>query len=115
MRTNLEQRMIQKALAFKFDDSDKLLDSVLESSGHDEIKKKFKNVCAMLSEPLVNRLENTLGILSISKREFIEMALIEALDKADKVMDEFGIDDFIESLVGQSKNVPSATDSKDSR
>lgn len=104
MRTVLEQRMIQKALAFKFDDSDKLIDGLLESSEHPEFKKKFKNVCAMLSEPLVNRLESTLGILSISKREFIEMALIEALDKADKVMDEFGIDDFIESIVASQKN-----------
>jgi hypothetical protein len=57
----------------------------------------------MIHEPLVNRLENTLGILSISKREFIQMALIEALDKADKVMNEFGIDEFIDSLVESQK------------
>jgi hypothetical protein len=103
MRTELEQRLIQKTLAFKFEDSGKILDAVLESSDHEELKKQFKNVCAMLSEPLVNRLENTLSILRISKREFIEMSIVESLNKADEIMQEFGIDEFIESIAQVQK------------
>ena len=98
MRTYLEQKLIQKALSFKFDDSAKLIDGILESPEHEEFKKQFKNVCAMLSEPLVNRLEGTLAILKISKREFIEMSIIESLDKADKIMKEFGVDEFLQKI-----------------
>lgn len=48
----------------------------------------LRNVCAKLSVELVDRLDNSLSILSMSKREFIEMALIEALDKVDVVLEE---------------------------
>ena len=46
----------------------------------------LRNVCAKLSVPLVERLDNALAILDISKRQFIELALIEALDKVDQVL-----------------------------
>jgi hypothetical protein len=91
----LEQKLTYKALGFMFDDSDRLLDHMIES-GNEDVKKHFKNVCAALSMPLIERLENTLGLLNMSKREFFELAIIEALNKADEVMKEVGVDDYIE-------------------
>jgi hypothetical protein len=44
----------------------------------------LRNVCAKLTVELVERLDNSLSILGMNKREFIEMALIEALDKVDQ-------------------------------
>jgi hypothetical protein len=48
----------------------------------------LRNVCAKLSVELVERLDNALGVLNMSKRQFIEAALIEALNKVDQVLEE---------------------------
>jgi hypothetical protein len=50
-----------------------------------------KTVCAPISIELFDRLTETLGLLDISKRTFIEAAIIEALDKADIIMGEVDI------------------------
>lgn len=103
MKSRFEQKLTLQALRFKFDDSSKLIDLALEGPESEELKTKLKikNVCAALSGELVERLENTLGILNMSKREFFEMAIIEALDKADSIMDDVGIDDYLEELASK--------------
>jgi hypothetical protein len=97
-KSKLEQKLMHKSLGFMLDDSAKLIDIVLEDSGNDEIKAKFKNVCAMLSEPLIKRLEDTLGLLGISKREFLELAIIDALDKADLAIEESGLKNYLQDM-----------------
>jgi hypothetical protein len=84
------QYIQHKALAFKFDDSDKLLDMMLSQKENEEQigGVKFKNVCAKLTEQLVDRMENTCGVLQISKRKFIELAVIEALERCDAIIEE---------------------------
>lgn len=52
---------------------------------------EIKTVCAPISVGLFNRLTHTLSLLDISKRTFIEAAIIEALDKADVIMAEVDI------------------------
>lgn len=52
---------------------------------------EIKTVCAPISIELFERLTNTLSILDISKRSFIEAALIAALDRADVIMSEVDI------------------------
>lgn len=52
---------------------------------------EFKTVCAPISIPLFDRLTNTLSILEVSKRTFIEAAIIEALNKADQIMKEVDV------------------------
>jgi hypothetical protein len=51
----------------------------------------FKTVCAPIALPLFERLNSTLDTLDISKRQFIELALIEALDRADVIIREVDI------------------------
>ena len=61
---------------------------------------KLQNVCAKIPLPLVERLESALSILSMSKREFIEIAIINALDETDSIFaenDVFADDDFAET------------------
>jgi hypothetical protein len=52
---------------------------------------EFKTVCAPLSIPLFDRLTNTLSILDISKRAFIEAAIILALNEADEIITEVDV------------------------
>lgn len=57
----------------------------------------LRNVCAKLSVELVDRLDNALSVLSMSKRQFIEMAIIEALDEVDKVLQEVDAFEYVEA------------------
>lgn len=58
---------------------------------------RIKNVCAKLSGDLVDRLDNSLGILGMNKRDFIEMALVEALDRVDQELEDIDAFEFIEA------------------
>lgn len=71
----------------------KIIDSMLASDPSISEKNKLRNVCALIHTELFERLENTCSFLDISKREFIESALIEALDLADKITEETGLND----------------------
>jgi hypothetical protein len=80
------QYIQHKALSFKFlDGNDKLLDKIIEEENSPLI---FKNVCAKLPEQLVDRLDGTCGMLQLSKRKFVELAIIEALDRCDAIIQE---------------------------
>lgn len=84
-----------KALAFKFGD-DRVVDLILD----EDIEQKLpvKNVCAKMHVDLCNRLDDTVSLLQISKRKFIEMAIIDALNKSDLILEETGVTDYLEEL-----------------
>jgi hypothetical protein len=83
--TNFEQRVLHQSFKQKFGDSGKVTDFVL--SENPDIPE-IKNVCAKLHVNLVSRLDNVINNLDMSKREFIEIALIEALDKAEAIFND---------------------------
>lgn len=87
-----------KALAFKFGDSDRVVDLILDEDTEQAEKLPVKNVCAKMHVDLCKRLDDTVSLLQISKRKFIEMAIIDALDKADSILEETGVSDYLEEL-----------------
>jgi hypothetical protein len=98
----LQQKLLHKVLDYKFKNDAAILDHVLnDPSNHEAIKVKFKNVCALISEPLTNRLESTLSILNMSKREFLEMAIIDALNNVDSIIDEVDAFEFDVAIAEQ--------------
>jgi hypothetical protein len=60
----------------------------------------MKNVCAMIHQNLFDQLSETCALLDISKRSFIEMALIEALNRAHEIMEAEKLE---EHLVARSQ------------
>lgn len=105
--SHFDQFIQYRALSFKFsalgsmtiDDMERMVEagSLLKSDDGETVRRTtleeicpipLRNVCAKLSVELVDRLDNALGILGISKRQFIEAALIEALNKVDQVLEE---------------------------
>jgi hypothetical protein len=46
-----------------------------------------KQVCSTLSHELVSRMENILALLGMTKRQLIEMAIINALDEAEEIIE----------------------------
>ncbi|MFQ6202804.1 hypothetical protein ACLMK3_10750 [Streptococcus anginosus] len=83
-----------KALNLKYISSgSNILDLMDKGSITAEIP--MKNVCAMITQQLFDDLTNICGLLDISKRQFIESAIIEALKKAQSIMDAEGLEDYL--------------------
>lgn len=83
--TNFEQRVLHQSFKQKFSDQGNLIDMVIDQNPD---IPELKNVCAKLHINLVNRLDDVVNHLGMSKREFIEIALIEAMDKAESILSE---------------------------
>lgn len=49
---------------------------------------KLRQVCAMVSPVLFNELEGTCELLSVSKRKFVEIALIDAIERAGAIVND---------------------------
>ena len=99
--TYFEQYMQHRALSFKFSTAGSSLgqiEKLVGPEGLDQISGvKLQNVCAKLAQPLVDRLDQALSVLDMTKRDFIELALIEALDKVDAILDETNAFEFVDA------------------
>lgn len=89
--SNFDEYITFKALGRKYDDSGKLIDRLLQDvpdgcqppiEGYGEIK----NMCAKVPSALVDRLDNVSDFLDISKREFIEIAVVAAIQRAEQII-----------------------------
>ncbi len=90
--SHFDQYIQHKALSFKFDDSGNVLDVMLDKSDDGQIGGiKFKNVCAKLTEQLVDEMDGICGMLQMSKRQFIELAVIEALERCNSIFEEVDV------------------------
>jgi ABC-type uncharacterized transport system ATPase component len=80
-----------KSLEFKLSSqiegrtTDLLLDS------EPSLAAQFKNVCAPIPLALNDELENMLGLLSMSKRQFMTLAIASAIDESRALMDEIDV------------------------
>ena len=93
-----------KALNLKYIASgSNLLDLVDKGSPGITAEIPMKNVCAMITQQLFDDLTNTCGLLDISKRQFIESAIIEALKKAESILDAEGLHDYMAERFPASK------------
>lgn len=102
-KSKLEQKVTYKSLGVVLNaDKDFLLEAALEDETVQK-KHKMKNVCAMLSGDLTERLENVLNKIGITKREFLELAIIDALDKTEVIMEDAGIDEYYSVLADELK------------
>jgi len=97
-RTDFNEFIHYRALAYKYevvqgrnisDKLDQLIDNFPEGGGNIDSFKipEVKNVCAKLAVELSDHLDEVCAKLSLSKRQFIEMALIQALDYADHAIE----------------------------
>lgn len=79
-------------------DNDFLLDMAISQNGAEAIKAQMKNVCALISKELFDDLDGVCSLLEISKRKFIEYALIEAISRANEIVNENGLAEHYEEL-----------------
>jgi hypothetical protein len=69
---------------------------ILELMGNDpDYNAVLKNVCAKVSVQLSDKIDSVCGMLDISKRAFIEAALIQAVEQAEAIMDDEGVFEYL--------------------
>jgi nucleoside 2-deoxyribosyltransferase len=62
-----------------------LVDHIFEQNP-EAAKKSMRNICAFISHELFAEVESVCNNLSLSKRQVVEMALIDFMKKVDSVM-----------------------------
>ena len=65
----------------------RLLDQLLEQTESPQVRQ----MCAKVSSALYDDLESVCGLLDMSKREFIESAVSDALRRAHEVINATGV------------------------
>lgn len=93
----LQELLYQKALTYKqLSKKGTTNDHFFESLFEGADSKIVKNVCAKISVPLSDELDKVCDLLDITKRQFIESAIVHALDESKNVMRELDLFDEVE-------------------
>lgn len=97
-----DQFITRKALDYKFDlegglsgpGSNALMDAVIDEA----VKTKnpmVKNIQVALSKTLFDQVEDVTNTLGISKRKFLELSIILGLDRANELILELDVFEFV--------------------
>jgi len=95
--SDFNEFMHYRVLAFKYSLRNEDLTECLIAQGEGP---QLRNVCAKLVPELAERIDRTVSVLGISKRLFIERALIEALDQVDAILDAHEVPQEVEDRMG---------------
>jgi len=95
--SDFNEFMHYRVLAFKYSLRNEELTEALIAQGE---APQLRNVCAKLAPELAERIDRTVSVLGISKRLFIERALIEALDQVDAILDAHEVPQEVEDRMG---------------
>lgn len=89
---NFEELIQLQVLKLKAENAGRgpLLEAMLDQAGD---IPQVRQMCAKVSHVLYDDLENVCALLDMSKREFIEGAVKDALARAHEVIDRSGIVD----------------------
>lgn len=86
-RTPLEALLLERTLhRIGVSRNDALLDAVA-----DQPEAGLKNVCAKVHPDLSRRIDEVCDLLDISKRRFLESAMVEALEQAYAIFEAEGL------------------------
>jgi len=64
-----------------------LIEALL-AANPEEAKKGMRNICALVSHQLFEEVESVCNLLGFSKRQVIEMALVEFVKQAHEIIEE---------------------------
>lgn len=89
---NSRETLILKALEFKHVHSGASIDGLVDhllAQNPDQADSITKNVCARIPVALAEEMEQLGGLIGLNKRQIITMAIVDFLEKANGVMNEF--------------------------
>lgn len=90
MRTDetlLLQVLKVKELSTRGHSGPDLIDRLIDDN-QDDVKKSLRNICAFISPALFDDITGICNVLDLSKRQVVEMALLDFVEKAHKIIKE---------------------------
>lgn len=101
-RSPIDALITEKTLSFMSTaNSSEVLEYTLENSETPELK----NLCTKVHPELAKRIDNLCNNLDIRKRQFCEYAFIEAVEKAEKIIQDEGLIEYLSEIQDQSKKM----------
>lgn len=92
MKSNRFNQYIQyRALAFKFSDETSG-NFLLDISEEEKKKAGIRQVCTQVGPDLFNDLEYLCGLLGITKRQFVTLAIADAVERAGVIIRELDVE-----------------------
>ena len=96
MRTKLESLVLRKTLEFISVHTGETIFEAIASGSIQLIQPEreeelIKNVCAKVPVQLSDEIDKVCGLLHVSKREFIQSALVDAVNQANNIMHQEGL------------------------
>jgi hypothetical protein len=89
-RTEIEALVTEKSLTLIAQSGNRdLIDWIADGRLEGDIP--LKNVCAKLTPHLSDEVDSVVGLLGISKRRFLECAIIDAVNKAHQIIRDEGV------------------------
>lgn len=88
---------------------------VAVTSLEEAFPEDIKNLCAKVPAILVDQLDQVSAILGISKREFMERALWEAVDEARAIYDSYQVGEYLDAVYGNEDDSPESAESEKSK
>ena len=92
-----------RALAVKYQANGESMSNLLDPLVDASTVPQIKNVCAKLSVELSDKIDQTSDLLGISKRRFIEIALLQMIEHSEHVLECVGTNDAIEDALDRSE------------
>jgi hypothetical protein len=90
MSMTTEEILTLQALKFKethMHPVSPVLEAALEENG-EKGPIPLRNICALISVPMFQNVEIYCQLLNMSKRKFVELALVDLLEKCNTVVDQ---------------------------
>jgi len=96
--SNFKEFLQYKALAFKYSTQNlELTEQLLAQGGEGVEALPLRNVCAKLSVELAENIDQVCSTLGISKRLFIQNAMIEACAQANQALQDVNAFEWIDA------------------
>lgn len=70
-----------------------------------QVAVPVKNVCAKVPPELSDEIDNIVALLHISKRQFLEAAFIDAVNRAKDIIQQEGVYEYLDRAANASETV----------
>lgn len=103
-RSSLNSIVTYKCLALINGGINSHVDKIIENYVREDGSPIVKNVCAKVPVELSDKLDSLCNFLGISKRVFIEKALLDAIELSEKIIDDEDVYSYL--TIDESKSFP---------
>lgn len=90
--SEMKEKLTAAVINFKYGSSSSILDhELIQQEIEGETSLEIKNMCAKVLKPFDDKVTQTASWLGMSKREFIQLAVQNAIEEAESLADQYNV------------------------